>query len=155
MQWKPNVTVAAIIRAEDRFLFVEEDTEGQIVFNQPAGHLEAGESLLDAVRREVLEETAREFHPEFLVGTYLYPGQKGGITYLRFCFYGSCTGHNPHRKLDTGIIRTLWMTRDEAVSRQKDSRSPMVLRCLDDYLSGRMYPLEILNHYLPAGPGPD
>lgn len=147
MQWKPNVTVAAIAEDNGRFLLVEEDVDNLIVFNQPAGHLEEGETLLEAVRREVMEETAREFEPQLLVGVYLYPNPHRDIMYLRFCFAGRCIQHHADEPLDTGIIRAVWMTRDEIEANREKMRSPMVRRCLDDYLAGKRYPLEMLNHF--------
>lgn len=149
LQWKPNVTVAAIVYQDDRFLLVEEDADGHIVLNQPAGHLEKDEHLLDAVRREVLEETTREFMPESLIGVYLYPNQfVEEITYLRFCFAGICGDRNPDLSLDDGILRTVWLSRDELVQNRDRLRSPLVLKCLDDYLAGRRYPLDILDNSL-------
>jgi NADH pyrophosphatase NudC (nudix superfamily) len=145
-QWKPAVTVAAIAGKDNRFLLVEEYADGLAVFNQPAGHLEEQETLIDAVKREVLEETAWDFQPAGLTGVYLYPNPHNGITYLRFCFHGQCTRLDDMRKLDKEIIRTVWMTREEIISNQARLRSPLVLRSLDDYLSGKSYPLEILNH---------
>ena len=147
MQWKPNVTVAAIAEDNGRYLLVEEDVDNLIVFNQPAGHLEKNETLLDAVKREVMEETAREFEPQSLVGVYLYPNPHRDIMYLRFCFAGRCIQHHADEPLDDGIIRAVWMTRDEIEANREKMRSPMVRRCLDDYLSGKRYPLEMLNHF--------
>lgn len=147
MQWKPNVTVAAIAERNGRFLLVEEDVEGQILFNQPAGHLENGETLIEAVQREVLEETAYIFTPQHLVGVYLYPNPRSDIVYLRFCFSGSCPGQPAATELDDGIIRTHWLRRDEIGDLGERLRSHMVIRCIDDYLSGHRYPLELLNHY--------
>ena len=148
MQWKPNVTVAAIVEQDSRFLLVEEEADGLVVFNQPAGHLEEGETLYDAVRREVIEETAWEFEPETLVGVYMYPNPHRPLTYLRFCFAGKAIKHHPDRKLDDEIIRTVWMNREETGEREDRMRSPMVMRCINDYLSGQSYPLELLHHYL-------
>lgn len=145
MQWKPNVTVAAIAENDGCFLLVEEEADNLVVFNQPAGHLEKGESLIDAVKREVLEETAWEFRPEYLVGVYQYPNPLVDITYLRFCFAGTC--NRKHDKpLDEGIIRAVWFTPEEIEARQERLRSPMVTRCLKDYLAGKRYPLDMLNH---------
>ncbi len=149
MQWKPHVTVAAIVRSGDKFLLVEESINGLIVINQPAGHLEKGESLTEAIKREVLEETARQFQPEFLVGTYLYQGTNDNTTWLRFCFYGSCSDRDDQRELDTGIIRNVWMTYAELEAARSRLRSPMVLKCLDDYLAGESCPLSVLYHQLP------
>ena len=147
MQWKPNVTVAAIVEDAGRFLLVEEDADNHIVFNQPAGHLEKDETLLEAVQREVLEETAYEFHPDYLVGVYLYPNPHVDIVYLRFCFAGHCLQHYPQRKLDDGILRAVWFSEAEIRGRQDSMRSPMVQRCIGDYLAGNRHPLEILHHY--------
>lgn len=148
MQWKPNVTVAAIARKDQKFLLVEEEADNLIVFNQPAGHLEKDESLIDAVKREVIEETAWTFQPEGIVGLYLYPNPHIDITYLRICFYGSCVQHYPERNLDEGIIRAVWMDAEELKENTDKMRSTMVMQCINDFLSGQRYPLEILNHYL-------
>ena len=147
MIWKPNVTVAAIIEQDGRFLLVEEHTSHGIRFNQPAGHLEEGESLLTAVAREALEETAYEFEPQHLVGVYRWPAPQSDITYLRFAFAGRTLAHHPERALDEGIIRAVWMTPQEISASQAQHRSPLVLRCVEDYLSGKRYPLDLLVHY--------
>ena len=148
MQWKPNVTVAAIIENNGRFLLVEEDADNHIVFNQPAGHLEKNESLVSAIRREVLEETGWEFEPRSLVGIYLYPNPRIDIVYLRFCFAGEGVRHDPSQPLDKGIVRTVWMSKTEIEANQEKMRSRLVLTCTNDYLAGKRYPLELLNHYL-------
>lgn len=148
MQWKPNVTVAAIAQHKNKFLVVEEEENKQIVFNQPAGHLEKNETFIEAVTREVLEETAWEFRPESLTGIYLYHNTVVNITYLRVCFYGTCLQHYPDRVLDTGILGTHWLDRQELEAIRDRLRSKMVLRCIDDFLAGNRYPLEILNYYL-------
>lgn len=150
MQWKPNVTVAAIINHNDRYLLVEEQSaDGTLVFNQPAGHLESGESLITAVKREVLEETAWQFEPKSLIGIYLNPDQRSGITYLRFCFQGTVSNHDTSRKLDNGIVRTVWFSLEQMQQHVEKMRSPLVMKCLYDYLSGKSYPLELLNNPLP------
>ena len=141
--WTPRVTVAAVIEREGRFLLVEESTEEGVVFNQPAGHLEDGEGLLQAVIREVQEETAREFTPAGVVGVYRWPMPGDDRTYLRVCFHGSCSKRNPDRPLDTDILGTRWLEREE-LERERRLRSPMVLRCIDDYLAGHSHPLELL-----------
>ena len=146
-RWKPNVTVAAIVRQDDRFLLVEEEKHGQQVFNQPAGHLEQGETFIDAIKREVLEESAWEFEPDAVTGIYLYPSPREDITYLRICFTGNCITLREGHELDEGIIRAVWMTRQEIENNKTRLRSPMVLRCIDDYLSGQRYPLELLHNY--------
>ncbi|MBN8453382.1 NUDIX hydrolase [Accumulibacter sp.] len=151
MIWKPNVTVAAVLERDGRFLLVEEETEYGIRFNQPAGHLDWGESLLDAAVRETLEETAYTMRPDALVGIYLYPTGAGDLAYLRFAFAGEIVGHDPARQLDAGILAAHWLTVDEIRARQAQHRSPMVLRCIDDWLAGRRYPLQLLSHYACAG----
>ena len=148
MTWKPHVTVAAIAERDGRFLVVEEEADGRIVFNQPAGHLDEGETLIAAVIRETLEETAWHFEPQAVTGIYLYPSSDNGMTYLRICFQGRCTSKLPGHTLDTGIIRALWLSRDELAGLDNQLRSPMVLACIDDYLAGNRYPLESLK-YLP------
>jgi ADP-ribose pyrophosphatase YjhB (NUDIX family) len=145
--WTPRVTVAAVIEREGRFLMVEEETDEGAVFNQPAGHLEQGEGLQEAVIREIREETAWGFEPVGLVGVYRWPMPDGGRTYLRFCFYGDCSDQRPERPLDTGILGTRWLTRKE-LEREERLRSPMVLHCIDDYLAGRSYPLELIRDIL-------
>ena len=148
MQWKPNVTVAAIVEDNGRFLLVEEDADNHIVFNQPAGHLEKDESLINAIKREVLEETGWGFEPQALVGIYLCPNPRIDIVYLRFCFAGQGVRHDPSQSLDKGIIRAVWMSRAEIEANPEKMRSRMVLTCINDYLAGKRYPLELLNHYL-------
>ena len=149
MQWKPNTTVAAIAEREGRFLLVEESINGNLVFNQPAGHLEQGESLIEAIKREVMEETAWEFEPESLVGVYLYPNpHQADITYLRFCFYGQCIKEHKGQALDEGIVRAAWLTEDEIEQEHDRMRSPLVTRCIKDYINGTSYPLELIHHSL-------
>lgn len=144
-QWKPNVTVAAVVERGGGFLLVEEQTSEGIRYNQPAGHLEAGESLLDAVIRETLEESAWRFTPTALVGIYQYHQAQSGITYLRFAFTGELADHDAGRKLDTGIVRALWMPVAEIRDSRAKHRSPLLMQCVDDYLAGRRYPLELLH----------
>jgi len=145
--WKPNVTVAAIIERGGRFLVVEEETADGLRFNQPAGHLEEGESLVAAATREVLEETAYRFVPECLVGVYQWPVPDGDITYLRFTFGGAVLGESTGAKLDDGIVRAVWLTADELRDCRARHRSPLVMRCIDDWIAGRRYPLEFITHY--------
>lgn len=149
-QWKPNVTVAAVIERDGLFLLVEEEVDGGIFINQPAGHLEQDESLLEAARREVREETGHEFEPRSLIGVYLYPNPRVDITYLRFCFEGTAKAPPADIKLDTGVIRTVWLNRDEISGLGNRLRSDLVPRCIDDYLSGRRYSLEMLHHLTPT-----
>ncbi len=142
--WKPSVTVAALIERDGQFLLVAEETSDGIRFNQPAGHLDPHESLIDAVSREALEETAHEFTPESLVGIYMsrYQSNRTGedVTYLRFAFAGT-VGAALDRPLDEGILRAVWMSYDEIVAIRDLHRSPLVLQCIDDYLRGRRLPL--------------
>ena len=146
-QWKPSVTVAAIIERNGLFLMVEEETSDGIRFNQPAGHLDPRESLEQAVIRETLEETAHDFIPTALVGFYMarYLSVRSGIdvTYLRFTFCGHA-GAVHDQPLDHGIIRTLWMSYDELVATRATHRSDIVLLCVDDYLAGKRIPLSML-----------
>lgn len=144
MTWKPHVTVAAVIEQSGRFLCVEETIEGASRLNQPAGHLEPGESLLDAVKREVLEETARVFEPEGLVGIYLWRRTPDAPTFLRVAFTGQAGEADPDLGLDSEIDATLWLGPDEIRARQPHWRSPLVMQCIDDYRAGRRYPLDLL-----------
>lgn len=146
-RWKPNVTVAAVIEQDGRFLLVEEQTADGLRFNQPAGHLDQGESLIAAVIREAREETAHHFVPESLVGIYQYPRPQGDITYLRFAFAGRATGFDPDLVLDTGIVRALWLTYDEILACRERHRSQMVLACIDDYRAGQRYALDLIHHF--------
>ena len=146
MRWKPNVTVAALIQREDgRYLIVEEDTVDGRRFNQPAGHLEKGESLLEAVKREVLEETGYEFEPQGLVGIYLADQVSSEVTYLRFSFFGKALQHRPDLPLDKGIVAALWLTAEEISSCAERHRSPLVMRSLQDWQAGARFPLEVLH----------
>jgi 8-oxo-dGTP pyrophosphatase MutT (NUDIX family) len=147
MIWKPNVTVAAVIEQDGKFLLVEEHTSQGLLFNQPAGHLESGESLLAAVARETLEESAYTFEPQHLVGIYRWQAPVSDTTYLRFAFTGRILAHHPQRKLDDGIVRAVWMTPDEIRASTTRHRSPLILRCMEDYLAGKRYPLELLVHH--------
>jgi len=147
MIWKPNVTVAAVIEQSGKFLLVEENTTDGVRFNQPAGHLEPNESILQGVVRETLEETAYHFKPTSLLGIYRWHHPSKDITYLRFAFTGSLHGHDQDRPLDKGIIRAIWLTPDEIRAKAPFTRSPLVLNCIDDYLAGKRYPLDILTHY--------
>ena len=146
MIWKPNVTVAGIIEQDGKFLLVEEDTADGMLFNQPAGHLEQGESLLAAATREVLEETAYSFVPTGLLGVYHWQHPKKDITYLRFAFIGEITGHDATQPLDSGILRACWLTPDEIRSNAGRHRSPQVLTCVEHYLAGQRFPLSVLTH---------
>ncbi|MBI2992752.1 MAG: NUDIX hydrolase [Gammaproteobacteria bacterium] len=146
MQWTPFVTVAAVAQRGDQFLVVEEHANGGVVYNQPAGHLERDETLVEAVRREVLEETGWDFEPQAVIGVYLFTSPQPDVSYLRVCFAGHCLQHHPERPLDTGIVSAPWMSRDQLAAAESRLRSPLVLRCIDDYLAGRNYPLSMLTH---------
>jgi phosphatase NudJ len=144
-RWKPSVTVAAIIERDGRFLLVEEDTADGLKLNNPAGHLEPGESPPDGCAREALEETAHVFRPTALLGVYLCRTRRASsgedVTYLRLAFCGELGTQDPARPLDHGIVRTLWLTPEEIRSSAQRHRSPLVLRCVEDYLAGVRHPL--------------
>ena len=142
MVWKPHATVAAVIEQNQRFLMVEEGIDGKLVVNQPAGHLDDNESLLQAVVREVLEETAWTFIPQGIVGVYRWCNPTNERTYLRTTFFGQVSKRNPEQKLDEPIVKADWYRREQL--EQENLRSPLVLRCINDYNNGQRYPLEIL-----------
>lgn len=155
-RWKPSVTVAAVIERDfdgvRKFLLVEEETRDGLKLNNPAGHLDPGESPAVACARETLEETAFEFRPTAVVGIYLSRFERSAtdteealdITYLRFAFCGELGAQIAGRALDQGIVRTLWLTADEIRTSTDRHRSPLLLKCMDDYLAGRRYPLELV-----------
>lgn len=145
--WKPNVTVAALIEDRGRFLLVEEHTSDGLMLNQPAGHLEEGESLVEACAREAMEETAHPFTPRELVGIYQWCRPDGEVTYLRFAFAGDAGEQIAGRALDEGIVRALWMTPDEIDASRERHRSPLVRACVQDWLAGLRLPLTALRHF--------
>ena len=145
MSWKPDITVAAIVEDAGRFLIVEERIRGQRVYNQPAGHVESGENLLAAVVRETLEETAWSFEPEWFLGVYPWHSTGGQRSTLRFAFSGRVHSHEPARRLDAPVIATHWLTRAQLQSPPRALRTPLVLRCIDDYLAGQRLPLTAIN----------
>jgi len=146
---RPRVTVAAIVQREGRFLFVEErDNQGRLVINQPAGHLEVGESLIEAVIREAVEETAWRVEPKSLIGVYVWGKVDRSVTYLRVAVAAEAVHEVLGQALDEGIERVLWLTRDELVARKSQHRSPLVLQCVDDYLAGARHPLDVLKAVL-------
>lgn len=147
--WRPRVTVATVVADQGRFLFVEETIRGELVLNQPAGHLEPNESLLDAALRETLEETGWTVELTDFVGVYQWNTPDGSAEYLRVAFAGRPLRHNRERRLDDGIVRALWLTREEAAAQSARHRNPMVLGNIDDWLSGRRYPLDIVQSLLP------
>lgn len=144
MAWKPDVTVAAIIEREGRFLIVEERIRNRLVLNQPAGHLEEGETLAQAAIREAREETGWCFTPEALLGIYLWRNPGNGRGTLRFAFSGGASDYDATLPLDTGIVAAHWLTREQLANSHQRLRSPLVLRCIDDYLAGRRLPLDSL-----------
>jgi len=148
LRWKPNVTVAAIMARGGKYLLIEEHTPEGLRLNNPAGHLEPGESLSEGCAREALEETAHAFKPEALVGVYLSRFQRAAtgedITYIRFAFCGEVGQADPALKLDTGIVRTLWMTPEDIRASADRHRSPLVLRCIEDHLAGQRFSLDTL-----------
>lgn len=148
-RWSPSVTVAAIVENDGRYLLVEEHTPEGLQLNNPAGHLDEGESPLQGVVREALEETAREFTPDALVGVYLSrferPSTGECVTYLRLAYAGRVGDELPGRSLDTGIVRTVWMTPDELRASAARHRSALVLRCIEDHLAGRRFPLDLVH----------
>jgi 8-oxo-dGTP pyrophosphatase MutT (NUDIX family) len=147
-RWRPSVTVAAIIEKDGRFLLVEEETSHGLRLNNPAGHLEPGVSPAEGCAREALEETTWRFRPTAVLGVYISRFVKAGtgedVTYLRFAFTGELGEREAHRSLDHGIVRTLWMTPEEIRANAHRVRSPLVLKCLDDYLAGARLPLEAI-----------
>jgi ADP-ribose pyrophosphatase YjhB (NUDIX family) len=148
--WRPDVTVATIVQRDGRFLLVEEMVGGRCVLNQPAGHLEAGESLVEAARRETLEETAWHVAPTDLVTISQWSNAPGGRHFLRFTFAAEAERHEPERRLDAGIVRAAWLSRDEIAAAHERLRSPIVLASIDDWIEGRRYPLDMLNWFAPG-----
>jgi NADH pyrophosphatase NudC (nudix superfamily) len=146
MPLPPDVTVAALAERQGRFLLVEERIARRLVFNQPAGHVERGETLLEAVARETREETAWRFTSEAFLGAYLWRHPGTGRASLRFAFVGSVSDHDAQQPLDHGILRTHWLTREQILKFGPRMRSPLVLRCIDDYLAGRRSPLAGVGH---------
>ncbi len=144
--WTPHVVVAAIVERDGKFLLVEEHTAEGLRLNQPAGHWEPGETLLDAVVRETLEETAHHVDPTALLGCYSTYYPKRDITYLRFAYICQATGFDDVRTLDEGIVRTVWLTPDELAASAIPHRSQLVMRCVQDTLAGRHFPLDFVSH---------
>lgn len=148
-RWKPNVTVAAVIERDGRYLLVEEETPDGLRLNTPAGHLDPGESPAEGCAREALEETAHHFVPTALVGIYMArsrpPAVPKDLTYMRFAFAGTLGAFEPGHALDTGIVRTLWLSPQEIRDSVARHRSPLLLQCVEDHLAGRRYPLELIH----------
>ncbi|MDN5862222.1 MAG: NUDIX hydrolase [Salinisphaera sp.] len=147
---KPELTVAAIVERNGRFLMVEETVGGRLVLNQPAGHVEPGETPLAAVVRETREETAWRLHPSHLVGVYLWPVPNASTHILRLVFCGHVDDHDEHQTLDDGIHSTHWLDYRGLTAQGRKLRSPLVLRGLDDYLGGRRLPLSAIQHLPPT-----
>ncbi|MGC8119208.1 NUDIX hydrolase [Marinobacter sp. VGCF2001] len=144
MTWKPHATVAVVVEDhQGRFLLVEELSSGKVVFNQPAGHIEENEAILDAVKRETLEETGWEVEPTYLLGIYTYKAPSNGVTYYRFC-YAARALHQATDQLDDGIIAPHWLTPAEIKRLGDKLRSPLVLQCIEDYRNGRKFPLDVI-----------
>src|ERR1700730_5186861 len=142
----PDIPFAAFTEPDGRFLVVEERINRRLVFNQPAGHVEHGESLLTAVISEVREETAWRFEPVSLIGVYLWRSPESGVTTMRFAFSGTVDDHQAAQPLDHGIIGTHWLSRADLHRREQHLRSPLVMRCIEDYLDGRRQPLDSVAH---------
>ena len=142
--WTPHATVAALIERDDRYLMVREHTRHGIRLNQPAGHWEAGETLLDAVKREVLEESGFEFTPTALLGIYISDKDDASVTYLRLTFVGNVGDAPIHNELDEGIIEAVWLTFDDIMAQQDIHRNPIVAQCLSDYVAGQRLDLALV-----------
>jgi 8-oxo-dGTP pyrophosphatase MutT (NUDIX family) len=146
--WKPNATVAAVVERDGRLLMIEEHTSEGLRLNQPAGHLDPGESLQQAAVREALEETGWHVEPTAVLGLYMarYASVKDGVdvTYLRHAFVCRPLSHDAARPLDIGIVRALWMTPDEILAERARHRSPVVERTVRDWLAGRRFPLDLI-----------
>jgi 8-oxo-dGTP pyrophosphatase MutT (NUDIX family) len=146
MIWRPDLAAAAIVERGGRFLIVEERIRGQLVYNQPAGHVDDGESIVDACARETLEETGWQFTPRHLLGMYLWRNPENGHSILRVAIIGDVSNHDPARKLDEPIVAAHWMTRDELLAQRPRLRSPFVILSIDDYLAGKRHELSALTH---------
>jgi phosphatase NudJ len=151
MSWNPDITVAAVVERDHRFLVVEELFDGQSAYNQPAGHVEANESPLAAVIRETREETAWQFMPEALIGIYVWRQPDAKRDTLRIVFTGALGSHDITHRLDHPIIATHWLTRAELLARSAQLRTPLVLRCIDDFLAGHRSPLTLFADLRGAG----
>lgn len=147
MDFNPHVTVATVIEKDGKFLFVEEYSAGEAVINQPAGHLEANETLAEAAIRETLEETGHTVELTHYLGTYLYKAPRNQVTYVRHCFCADSLNYDSSMPLDDGIIGPLWLTYEEFIEQTARHRAPLVQKCLDDYRAGKRYPLDIIHHH--------
>ena len=149
--WQPHVVVASIVERDGRYLIVEEMIAGERRLNQPAGHWERGETLLEAVRRETLEEAAWEIEPRSFLGVYIWQPASLPYPFVRFAFLADPVRHHPERRLDDGILRALWLTPEELRARESELRSPSVLQCIDDHRAGRAYPLSMIQQRSESG----
>ncbi|VVN02473.1 NUDIX hydrolase [Pseudomonas fluorescens] len=144
MDWKPHITVATIVEDSGRFLMVEELKHGRVVLNQPAGHLDPNETLTEAAVRETLEETGWDVEPTGVLGIYLYTAPSNGVTYQRVCFIAKALKHHADYQLDDGIVGAKWLTREELIEQRDSWRSELIIRCIDDYLAGNHFGLELI-----------
>ena len=151
--WRPHVTVACVVADGERYLMVEEEVNGRLVYNQPAGHLDDGESLAAAALRETLEETGWTVELQHLIGVHQWRSTEHGDGVVRFSFAARALGHDPNRALDTDIRRALWLTRTEIAALGEHLRSPMILQSIDLWLGGQRLPLEVMSH-LPGDGAP-
>jgi ADP-ribose pyrophosphatase YjhB (NUDIX family) len=149
MDWSPHIVVAAVVEREGRYLLVEEEIEGERVFNQPAGHWERGETLIEGVIRETLEESAWDIEPTGFLGLYLWQAPTLPYPFVRVAFTGRALQHHPDRKLDAGIARAVWMTPEEIAAAKDRHRSPSVAACIADHRAGRIYPLSAIRQLHP------
>ena len=142
--FSPRITVATIVERDGRFLLVRERDGERLVLNQPAGHVEAGETLAQAAWRETLEETAWQVDVSAFLGVYIYQPLINGPVFHRYCFVAEPRGHDPHQRLDDDIVEAVWLTQDELAAADGQHRSPLVARCIQDYLAGRRLPLDVI-----------
>ena len=145
-QWYPHLTVATIIEKDGKFLIVKELSDGQVVLNQPAGHVDENETLFEAATRETLEETGWHVKIDALVGFYMYTSPNNGTTYFRALFAATALKQEPDYRLDEGIIEAQWLSLEDIRQQTEILRSPMVLQCVEDYLAGRRLPLDCIAH---------
>ena len=150
---RPAVTVAAVVERDGSFLLVHERTRRGLALNQPAGHLEPGESLATAVARETLEEAGWQVEPHALIGIYRWQAPDNGATFMRFAFAARAIAHEPARPLDTGIVAAIWLPYAAIVERSAEHRSPLVLRCIDDYRAGQRWPADLVQEVSGEGRG--
>ena|SRR5690554_3820060 len=146
-KWPPHITVACVVEDQQRFLMVEELSQGQLVLNQPAGHLEPGESLVQAAVRETFEETGWQVEPTHVLGISRYVAEHSGVVYYRTSFIAKAIKHYPDSPLDTGILRAVWMSYEELQQQKSRMRSPLVLKNIEKYLAGKHYPLSLIDDY--------